>query len=291
MEVTNQTPPNQTTSPNSFGAQLSEARKKQNITLEEVAGELYILKRHLQALEAEDFAALPQAAFARGFAVNYAKYLGLDPHQIVAGFDAAYPEELKPKSVQDIESPLRPMGTLHRDSRSKIRFNPILIVAIVALIALAVFLYRMVTNASDEQEVSQPEVETLSIDDQAQGAAVNTGVAIDTSGVGASGSAIGVATGNDAQGSATLSDAQLANVADATLDFWVQNNTDISVTDAAGTVLMTGTQSRGGYKVSGKPPFRVQIAQVSNVDLNLNQQPIALDDYATNNQASFTLSP
>lgn len=76
MEVTNQTPPNQTTSPNSFGAQLSEARKKQNITLEEVAGELYILKRHLQALEAEDFAALPQAAFARGFAVNYAKYLG-----------------------------------------------------------------------------------------------------------------------------------------------------------------------------------------------------------------------
>ena len=90
----------------SFGAMLQQARKTKQVSLEEAAAELFILKRHLKALEDENFADLPQAAFARGFAINYAKFLGLDPVKIASSFDAAYPNELKPYSVNNIDTPL-----------------------------------------------------------------------------------------------------------------------------------------------------------------------------------------
>ena len=57
----------------SFGAMLQQARKAKQVSLDDAANELFILKRHLQALENEDFSDLPQVAFARGFAINYAK--------------------------------------------------------------------------------------------------------------------------------------------------------------------------------------------------------------------------
>ena len=100
----------------SFGATLKLAREQKNRTLDEAADHLYILKRHLQALEAEDFEALPQMTFARGFAINYAKYLGLDPAAIVKSFDSVYPEHLKTNG-SNIKTPLKPLGTLQRDSR------------------------------------------------------------------------------------------------------------------------------------------------------------------------------
>ncbi len=85
----------------SFGAMLQQARKDKQVSLEAASAELFILKRHLQALENEDFAELPQVAFARGFAINYAKYLKLDPNSVASAFDTAYPNELKARSADN----------------------------------------------------------------------------------------------------------------------------------------------------------------------------------------------
>ncbi|MGO1687913.1 MAG: helix-turn-helix domain-containing protein, partial [Psychrobacter sp.] len=73
---------NQSNAQGSFGAMLQQARKTKKISLEEAAAELFILKRHLQALENENFSEMPQVAFARGFAINYAKFLDLDPVRV-----------------------------------------------------------------------------------------------------------------------------------------------------------------------------------------------------------------
>jgi len=293
MEITNPTPNaqsknSQITPPTSFGAMLLQAREAKNLTLEDAAAELFILKRHLQALEQENFQALPQVTFARGFAINYAKYLGLDPHRVADSFDTAYPSELRTKAVGDIESPLRPMGTLQREGRAKIRFNPLLLLAIIGVIVLAVFLLRMVTNAKDETTEPTPTIDTISPAEQAEGASV-PGAAV------ASGVAIGAQNADvSASGNALNLDDNATNTAtagDANLEFWVKGNTDITVTDAAGNSLMSGTQSRGGYKLSGKAPFQIQINDVDKVDLNLNQEAVSLSKFATNNKASFTLAP
>ena len=257
----------------SFGAMLQQARKNKQLSLEDAAAELFILKRHLQALENENFSEMPQAAFARGFAINYAKFLGLDPVKIASSFDAAYPTELKSRSSNNIESPLRPMGTLQRDTHNRIRFNPLLIIAVIGVIILAIFLFRMVTNASKENN-EQPvnTSEDISTIEQAQGAAINS----DTNGVSASGSALNL--GGESMAAATL-DVKLTDAA------------VVVITDASGSNLMNGSQTAGDYKLSGMPPFNVQIDNVKNVSLMLNQEVVALDSYATGTQASFELAP
>ncbi|WP_201609610.1 helix-turn-helix domain-containing protein [Psychrobacter immobilis] len=257
----------------SFGAMLQQARKNKQLSLEDAAAELFILKRHLQALENENFSEMPQAAFARGFAINYAKFLGLDPVKIASSFDAAYPTELKSRSSNNIESPLRPMGTLQRDTHNRIRFNPLLIIAVIGVIILAIFLFRMVTNASKENN-EQPvnTSEDISAIEQAQGAAINS----DTNGVSASGSALNL--GGESTAAATL-DVKLTDAA------------VVIITDASGSNLMNGSQTAGDYKLSGMPPFNVQIDNVKNVSLMLNQEAVALDSYATGTQASFELAP
>ena len=256
----------------SFGAVLQQARKNKQVTLEAAAAELFILKRHLEALESENFAELPQAAFARGFAINYAKYLGLDSAKIASSFDAAYPNELKAKSASNIDTPLRPMGTLQRDTHNRIRFNPLLIIGVIGLIILAVFLFRMVSNASKEN-TQEPvsAVEDMSAIEQAQGAAINS----DASGVGASGSAL------------NLGDA----AATANLNLVLTSDAVVSITDASGNSLINGSQSAGNYDLPGMPPFNVQIDNIDNVSLMLNQQAVALDTYATDKQATFELVP
>ena len=258
----------------SFGAMLQQARKTKQVSLEDAAAELFILKRHLQALENENFADLPQAAFARGFAINYAKFLGLDPVKIANSFDAAYPTELKSRSTNNIESPLRPMGTLQRDTHNRIRFNPLLIIAVIGVIILAIFLFRMVSNASkDNNQQPVTSSEDISALEQAQGAAIDT----DANGVGASGSALNL--GGD------------ASMAPATLDVKLTDAAVVTITDATGNSLIAGSQTAGNYQLSGMPPFNVQIDNVKNVSLMLNQEAVALDSYATGMQASFELAP
>ncbi|MGO1250526.1 helix-turn-helix domain-containing protein [Psychrobacter sp.] len=259
---------NQSNAQGSFGAMLQQARKTKKISLEEAAAELFILKRHLQALENENFSELPQAAFARGFAINYAKFLDLDPVRVASSFDAAYPSELKSQSANNIKTPLRPMGTLQRDTRSRIRFNPLLIIAVIGVIILAIFLFRMVTSASQENtQTSVTAIEDISEIEQAQGAAIDSSVS-------ASGSALNL--GDDST---------------SVLDVVLTGDAVVVITDASGSTLMNGAQTQGDYSLSGMPPFNIQIDNVDNVNLMLNQEAVALDAYATDNQASFELEP
>ncbi|MGP4951151.1 helix-turn-helix domain-containing protein [Psychrobacter sp. T6-1] len=257
----------------SFGAMLQQARASKQISLDEAASELFILKRHLQALENENFSDLPQVAFARGFAINYAKFLDLDPIKVADSFDAAYPNELKQHSINNIDSPLRPMGTLQRDTHNRIRFNPMLVIAVIALIILAIFLYRMVSNAtSDNAQEPTPLSEDISAAEQTQGAAIDNQ---DT--VGASGSALNLGE--------PTTNARLPLVVSIT------DPVVVNITDAAGSSLMTGDQTAGTYELLGAPPLNVNISDTAGVSMTFNQEPVAMDEYAAGDQASFILNP
>lgn len=67
----------------SAGERLRAAREAQELTLEHIASKTRIPMRHLQAIEAGDFAGLPARTYAVGFARSYAKAVDLDQRQIV----------------------------------------------------------------------------------------------------------------------------------------------------------------------------------------------------------------
>ncbi|MFQ5669977.1 MAG: helix-turn-helix domain-containing protein [Acidobacteriota bacterium] len=66
-----------------FGEILRRERQLRNISLREVSGSTKISIRHLEALERNDFAALPGGAFNKGFLRAFAAFIGLDPEAMV----------------------------------------------------------------------------------------------------------------------------------------------------------------------------------------------------------------
>lgn len=72
-----------------LGELLQQARTYKGVSLREVERATRINRDYLAALEAQDFAQLPAATYARGIVRNYAQYLGLDPKTILDLFDSA----------------------------------------------------------------------------------------------------------------------------------------------------------------------------------------------------------
>jgi len=68
------------------GELLKAARGEQKISLAEASRATKIHQRFLQALEANDFTALPSPTSARGFLKNYAEYLGLASMSVLAAY-------------------------------------------------------------------------------------------------------------------------------------------------------------------------------------------------------------
>ncbi len=75
-----------------FGTWLRRQRVVREIELREIADASKISIRYLQALEDDRFEVLPAPVFAKGFLRQYAKYVGLDPEEVVNFFLTARAE-------------------------------------------------------------------------------------------------------------------------------------------------------------------------------------------------------
>ena len=72
--------------PLSLGEELRQARVSNGVTLDEAQRATRISRRYLEALENDDYAALPAAVFARGFLRSYAQFLDLDADALTVHF-------------------------------------------------------------------------------------------------------------------------------------------------------------------------------------------------------------
>ena len=72
-----------------LGSELRQAREEKGISLDEAKTATRIKVRYLQALETNDWAALPTPVQVRGFLRNYATYLELDVDQLMSRFGQA----------------------------------------------------------------------------------------------------------------------------------------------------------------------------------------------------------
>lgn len=96
-----------------LGQRLRQTREEKGIDLDQVANETRIRVRFLEALEQEDYEALPTPGHVHGFLRNYALYLGLDLGEVQALYDAGnrdgrlVPGIFRPKNIE--LSPRRPL--------------------------------------------------------------------------------------------------------------------------------------------------------------------------------------
>src|SRR4029453_2485317 len=67
---------------------IRTAREHLGASIEEAERATKIRRRYIEAIEAGDFARLPDGPPSRGFIKNYARYLGMDPEQALNDFEA-----------------------------------------------------------------------------------------------------------------------------------------------------------------------------------------------------------
>jgi cytoskeleton protein RodZ len=74
-----------------LGDWLRQRREERGISLEQVEEDTRIRVRYLQALETENFEALPDSVVGRGFLRNYATYLELDLQEAASRYSQFFP--------------------------------------------------------------------------------------------------------------------------------------------------------------------------------------------------------
>jgi cytoskeleton protein RodZ len=136
-----------------IGATLREARKRRKVDLSEVEAAIKIRVRYLQAIENEEWDALPGGAYTRGFIRTYAGYLGLDGERLADDYRrSTVPPggDRAPKRVEPV-----PTGTRHARSRVSGR----LMIAAVCLVLVAVLVGVALIGGSDEGSPNPSAVE------------------------------------------------------------------------------------------------------------------------------------
>lgn len=74
------------------GDRLAEERKRQGLTIEDVAKATKIRPEFLSAIEKGDYKKLPSSAYIQGFVRNYTEYLGLPIKETIAVFKREFDE-------------------------------------------------------------------------------------------------------------------------------------------------------------------------------------------------------
>jgi len=142
----------------SFGEELRKQREIRQITLHEIAAATKVNLRFLEALERDDFDALPGGLFTRGFIRAYATHVGLDPEATVN----AYLYEIGQAQTEDHPRAHRnpDLPRLQRDERATRRPSPPRwSLAAAALLLTAVLLWFVLPDGGNNPEEKEGEIQ------------------------------------------------------------------------------------------------------------------------------------
>ena len=155
--------PVSTDSSRPLGEWLRQRREELDISLEQAEADTRIRLRYLEALESEEYDALPDPAVGRGFLRNYAAYLDLDPQEAADRFsEKVAPPEPESLGVEGptpfTTGPFRPVD-LHEMPTRRSRWGWIVVLVLIlvaALVALAWWGYPYISEWVAQQRSVEP---------------------------------------------------------------------------------------------------------------------------------------
>ena len=313
--------------PSSPGAQLRRAREARGESVHEVAFALKLSPRQVDALERDDFDALPGMAFLRGFMRNYARHVGLDAAPLL---DAV--QRMAGQGSPDL-SPIRNAdGDLPSGGSRRSGSFPAGLVVLVLLVLLAVGWYfdwfRTGTSPSAETVVEPAPAfapaPSQAIEPQSaiqmtppQPAAVDPAedapdqVPSGTAAADGESATAAPDAATDAAGETTpAGEAAAAPAADSVaaspaapaaapaataagsgqLSFRFGADSWVEVRDASGTILHSGTNRAGSTRsVQGTAPFTLVVGNAANVTLEQDGKAVDLAAHVRGSVARLTL--
>lgn len=118
----------------SLGETLKERRVQLGITLQQAEADTKIRARSLGDLEEGNYANLPSPGYVRGYVTSYAKYLELDPMQMIAMYRAET-GNARPHRIVPPDEAVKPRADLHAIPWR----GALLVVGAIVLVALLIW--------------------------------------------------------------------------------------------------------------------------------------------------------
>lgn len=274
----------------SAGKVLAEARERLGLSVAEVARQLRLAPRQIEALEADDHASLPGKTFLRGFLRNYAKLVHLDPESLLALCQPETPQARSiavPTSRIEFGGKRRLMPFGDHSGKPGTKYAAIIGVAVLVL---SWGMYEFLQGQPSFQDVpvkSAGETTMVLTLPQAE-APVQAAPVTNQAEPAPAPAAAPVAP---ATADAPVPPVPpMADVGGQRLQFVFDGDSWVEVKDRSGKVIFYQLNPKGSQQsVRGNPPFSLVIGNAAHVRLTYNDKPVDLAPHTKVDVARLTI--
>ncbi len=279
-----------------WGIKLRQVRESRNLTIEDIAAELRLEIPLLNAIESENVDALPSAPFVKGYIRNYARFLEINDHDLIAAYN-----EL---GVGDA-SGIRKLGPGNETTSNHVgvRYISWGIIAIV-IVGFIFWLGREMTSSATKKETPRNEVtapavqpiptstllpETLDVGEIEETPADESAV-VERMNTSLPDTPVeeNVAPEVMVESEPVVSNSEPTPLATVALRF--SEDSWVEISDATGERLFVNIGQADTEKVvQGVPPFSVLLGKASVVTVQYNGQPYEVAKQNRKGVARFTL--
>ncbi len=296
----------------SLGAQLASKREQLGWSVPDVASHLKLAPRQIDAIEADNYAALPTMVMTRGFIRSYAKLLGLDAAALLATISPAVASQPAASPIHSQLSTPFSESPFHLMGRSKFAYKWLVVLAVLLLllaVAIRMDVVPGLQNAiqslseksaasatgGEDSKASVPAATELQAADAAANAALTAAPTAAANGVVAPEASVNAVPATTATNVAinTAANAAAANPATASGGELVLNfrqDSWVEIKRADNTVLISRLVKAGSTEsVDMSQPVNVIIGNLAGVDASLRGAPLDLKAGSKTNVARVTL--
>lgn len=277
------------------GAVLGRAREAAGLTAADVATQMRISLRQLEAIEADRYDELPGTVFVRGFVRNYARLLNIDPAPLLHALEPALGGDA-PLKAQHYEGAMPDT----RSSRARLWLAAFLVLIALVLGAAVYEYWRGRTAAAPivgapSATPAQDSAATVRPSETPASGSATEPIPLAPERIGEtaaspqeSGSSTPTETGGASSVAAQRKPAPAGGPSRLQVAF-VQESW-LEVRDGDGKLLFSGTGAAGSEQgFDGAPPFTLVVGNASGVRITYNQLPVDVTGRAARNIARFTL--
>jgi len=137
--------PIETTETELPGGVLAAERQRRGFSIADIANQLFLTEKQISALEEDDYDQFPAPIFVTGYLRNYARLLDLPPDPLVELFNS--------QSSQSAPALDRVSRNTDRVIKSKVSFDPRIVIAAIASLIVAGLLWWGISPDSDVAKI------------------------------------------------------------------------------------------------------------------------------------------
>jgi cytoskeleton protein RodZ len=277
-----------------LGQRLRSERERQGLSIPDVAQRLKYAPRQIEAIEADDFNALPGLTFVRGFVRGYARLLGTDGDALVRALEISAEQDNGPTTVQlqGVSGTREQFPTGGSSHKSVLPWLLAILLVVGGLGGYSVYNWQAPKEFLPSESVKQPApaasatpASQAMLPEQQPGGSAQQSLGLPADAPTAGAVAMSEPVAASKSDSLTAPPAGMARIR---LVFSGESWTELR--DGGGNVLLSRRNAAGSEQTAeGTPPFDVVVGNARDVKLFYNGAEVDMTPYTKVSVAKFQL--